>query len=531
MDTRTGSSFLLFLLLLTASFCVVPAGAMNFIGPIAAPQNTADTGPEVSPVLFARGDARLPSGVLHLPACPPVPARVSAGPGATGGPAAIRPGRSETLVLPSGGCRTLPVLLVIRPGAPSGDTLISPAGSAVSLTEDDLVTFVNDAVVLSHRAGKAAAIREFADRNGSFTRGDLYIWAYDFNGTNLAHPYHPEFRGQNKLDLADPSGFRMIEAMRDVARDGSGFVQYAYENPVTGKTEPKLAYVKRVDADWWIASGIYGENLSLSQTSPAVVRHNLEKKVAGAVDFARINGRGTALSLFNDPSGQFAADGNYIFAFAMNGTTLAMPFEPARIGKNERDLKDRNGVAIGERKIQLAGEGGGFFYYVFTDPKTQQPAFKVSFVRAVDAEWAVGAGAYLPDVPADFSPDARDRMVSHVGSALTFMKTHGKDEALRTFNDPDGAFSKKDMYIFVFDPDGTYLASPYLPGIVGSNRLTSRDPYGEYHVQAILDTAQAGGGFTYYFLEDPANDFRVSLKLAYVKTADNGLIVGTGTSA
>ena len=75
----------------------------------------------------------------------------------------------------------------------------------------DLVSFVEDAVVYARREGKDTALETFHDPDGQFTRGEAYIWAYDFDGINLAHPIHPEFRGQNKLLLTDPDGFAMIE--------------------------------------------------------------------------------------------------------------------------------------------------------------------------------------------------------------------------------------------------------------------------------------------------------------------------------
>jgi len=409
---------------------------------------------------------------------------------------------------------------------------VAPARTGQPYSPDsELTVFVTDAYVYYQRVGKAAAIREFSDRNGSFTRGDRYIWALDFNGTNLAHPYHPEFTGQNQSDLTDVSGVRLIEAMQYAARNGSGFVTYQFENPVTGITGPKLAYVKRVDDTWYLASGIYGLNMSIPQQSPEVVRQALETKVNDAVEFARKNGRESALAAFNNTTSPFATNGTYVFAFDMNGTTLAMPFQKTSLGKNERNLTDINGIAIGERKIQLAQQGGGYFYYVYTNPASGKSEFKVSYVKPVDSQWVVGAGMYLPDIPAVFPQDTRSRMVLRVNEAVTYVKKNGQDAALRVFNDPNGTFSQPDMYIFAFARNGTYLASPYFPGIVGLNRISSRDPYGEYHVPYIIANAEQGGGFMYYFFADPATDYHIRLKLTYSQMAGDDLVVGTGILA
>jgi signal transduction histidine kinase len=403
-----------------------------------------------------------------------------------------------------------------------------PAPGIASPTTEDLVAFVNSAVVYAQKEGKPAALKEFADRNGSFVRGELYVWAYDFNGTNLAHPFHPEYLGQNKLSLTDAAGVKMIASMRDTARNGSGFVTYAFENPVTGKTEQKLAYVRKVDDSWWLASGIYGPDLTVPAQTPDMVRQVLYAKVDHAVRFAGERGRDESLAAFNNISSPFAANGTYIFAFDMNGTTLAMPFQQENLGKNERGLRDINGVSIGERKIALSKTGGGYFYYVYTNPASGKPAFKVSYVRPVDAQWVAGAGTYLPGVPAIFPQERRDKLVSRVGEAAAFVKAKGRDAAIREFNNPNGSFSQADMFVFAFDRNGTLLANPYLPGIVGVNRLSDRDPYGEYPVPYIIANAENGGGFLYYFFADPASNYSTRLKLGYSQAAGDNLIVGAG---
>jgi len=393
----------------------------------------------------------------------------------------------------------------------------------------DLIRFVETATVYAEREGKDAALHEFALQNGSFTRGDLYIWAYDFEGVNLAHPWHPEFSGKNKLDLTDPTGFHMITAMRDMAFNGSGFVWYQYENPVSGAVEPKLAYVKRVDDTWWLASGIYGPNVSVPQDTPDSIRDFLIGHVQKALDYVQEHGEEDAVALFNDPSGPFVTNDTYVFAFDNTGTTLAMPFYPDTIGKNERDKVDVNGVLIGEEKLMVAADGGGFFYYVFENPHAQNASqFKVSFIHPVSDSLIVGAGMNLPDVHASFSEKRRVALISKVQKAAAFVQEHGKEAAIMEFNDPNGSFSDREMFVFAFDSNGTLLANPFLPGLVGQSRLQDRDPYGKYPVKQLIWNAKQGGGFTYYFFADPAFEYAVRLKLGYTEMAEDDLIVGAG---
>jgi len=405
-----------------------------------------------------------------------------------------------------------------------GNSLKTPAS-----TVQDLIAFVEDAVVYSQRVGKEAAIKEFSDKNGSFTRGEQYIWAYDFEGINLAHPYHPEYKGQNKMSLTDDTGVRMIEAMRDAARNGSGFVSYQFANPVTGTTEQKLAYVKRVDDTWWLASGIYGSDLVIPIETPEMIGELLHAKVSHAVSYSREVGKERALLAFNNISGPFASGGTYIFAFDMNGTTLAMPFYKDKIGVNERNLTDINGVSIGEDKIRVASHGGGYFYYVYNNPADAgKPGFKISYVEPAGPGWVAGAGMYLPDVPVRFSEERRRQLVTRVREAAAMVNKTGRGAGLSVFNNPNGSFLDRDMFIFAFDRNGTHLANPYLPGLIGLNRLSDRDRYGSYPVQGLIEHAEKGGGFTYYFFADPAANYTVRLKLGYTELAGDDLVVGAG---
>lgn len=415
--------------------------------------------------------------------------------------------------------------------APAGTTPVTPASPAPHVTpassDKDLVGFVNAAVVYAQRNGKEAALREFNKKNGSFTKGEQYIWAHDFNGTSLAHPFHPEYVGTFRLNATDSTGFMQNMAMRGAALNGSGFVRYTFANPVTGAEEEKLAYIKRVDDTWWLGSGIYGKDVAIPPEAPEVVREGLREKVSGAAVFARQAGKEQALAAFNNASGPYAA-GDYVFAFDSNGTTLAMPFLPDRIGKNERDLVDVNGVSIGETILRIAKNGGGYFYYVFTNPGSGKPEFKISYVEAVDPAWTAGAGTYLSDIPTGFPKSRRDLLVTRVSEAAAYVQKNGREKAIAEFNNPDGTFASPEMFVFAFDRDGTLVANPYLPGLVGENRLADRDPYGEYPVTQILANAESGGGFTYWFFADPADDYGVGLKLGYSRMAGDDLIVGAG---
>ncbi|MDD4579480.1 MAG: hypothetical protein PHF80_02260, partial [Methanothrix sp.] len=47
----------------------------------------------------------------------------------------------------------------------------------------DLVSFLEDARNYTLDHGKEEALKAFSDPTGEFVKGDMYIFAYDFNGT------------------------------------------------------------------------------------------------------------------------------------------------------------------------------------------------------------------------------------------------------------------------------------------------------------------------------------------------------------
>lgn len=137
----------------------------------------------------------------------------------------------------------------------------SPVATTVALTvatKEEMVAFVKEAVAYARQNGKEKSLMEFSNKNGSFFRGVLYIYAYDINGTTIAHPVNPEKIGVNRLYEKDAEGNLFIQDLRQAAINGTGFATYYYINPVHNNTvEKKLGYAMSVDPTWWLGSGIY----------------------------------------------------------------------------------------------------------------------------------------------------------------------------------------------------------------------------------------------------------------------------------
>ena len=126
-----------------------------------------------------------------------------------------------------------------------------------SPTRAQVESFVEEAVKYAKDKGKDKALQVFSDRNGEFVRGELYIYAYDYDGNVIAHGGTPDLVGQNLIEMKDPNGVMVIQELRKLALDGGGWLEYMWNNPLTSKVEPKVGYVLPVDNTWWLGSGFY----------------------------------------------------------------------------------------------------------------------------------------------------------------------------------------------------------------------------------------------------------------------------------
>lgn len=153
-------------------------------------------------------------------------------------------------------------LFLITAGCTQNEAGVSPPAPAnpaippqVTYTSNEtLVAFVDSAVAYEKAYGREKALAEFNNKNGSFVKGELYIYAYAFNGTTLAHPVNPESVGK----LREGANGVFVKEMGAVIRNGSGYYRFVYINPLHNNTlESKLGYGVPIDEDWWLGSGVY----------------------------------------------------------------------------------------------------------------------------------------------------------------------------------------------------------------------------------------------------------------------------------
>ena len=255
-------------------------------------------------------------------------------------------------------------------------------------------SFVEDAAVFAQRNGRDVACEAFSDPEGEFIDGERYIFAYDMNGTTLAHPYQPGIVGENRTALADENGFEIHKSCMDLAARGGGYIYFTYANPSEEyRKELKIAAIRPVDDTWYVGSGIYipEMNVALNQTAiDALVSRVKEAQSFALTSSAYRKEEG----IFPSMNETFGTNADYIFAYDMNGTCLSLPFQPEMAGKDRLNFTDSYGVEAVKLEIDAAQRGGGYVYVVYYNPDTGNEELKFCYVAPVFDEYFVGSGVY-----------------------------------------------------------------------------------------------------------------------------------------
>ena len=271
----------------------------------------------------------------------------------------------------------------------------SPSPSATAdPTQADVQAFVKEAVAYARENGKEAALAAFTAPGGQFHRGQLYIYAYDFEGTVIAHGGDAALVGRNLIDMTDPNGVPVIKELVRLAKSGSGWLYYTWPNPAHDNVqEPKLGYVEKVDDTWFLGSGTYGA-AAIEPPGKAEVKAFVNRAYA----FVKKVGRTKAFAAFTKKDGEWFRGQQYIFADRMDGTVLCFPTEPDKVGTSLWDRRDPDGKYPIRMMCRLARtKGSGWVTYTYNNPaQGDQMQRKYTYIRRAGKDWFLGSGTYRP---------------------------------------------------------------------------------------------------------------------------------------
>ena len=107
-----------------------------------------------------------------------------------------------------------------------------------------------------------------------------------------------------------------------------------------------------------------------------------------------------------------------------------------------------------------------------------------------------------------------------VKKAIAYYKEAGLEKSFKEFSNPNGMFTKGDLYIMVYDLEGKCLAQGSDSSAVGKVRLDLTDPDGKFIIKDRIEIAKnKGSGWQNYRWANPVSK-AVEDKTVYVEKID-----------
>ena len=116
-------------------------------------------------------------------------------------------------------------------------------------TPEEALAHLEQAAEYFEAEGRDAALAAFNEKDGDFTKRDLYVFAIDTNGRYLALGLNPMRVGVSMRDMLDAAGNSLYgKFMRALGENpGSASADYVWLNPQTNQVEDKTSYLRQID--------------------------------------------------------------------------------------------------------------------------------------------------------------------------------------------------------------------------------------------------------------------------------------------
>lgn len=145
----------------------------------------------------------------------------------------------------------------------------------------------------------------------------------------------------------------------------------------------------------------------------------------------------------------------------------------------------------------------------------------------ITAAFMVAACLAVPAVAAE-DRGTKEEAKAMVDAAFEHIKKVGPQKAYADFTTDKAAWTKKDLYVMVFDNKALTLAHGGNDKLVGKDLSAVKDAHGKPVVTGLIDMAAKGGGWYDYDWPDPISK-KMMPKSTYARKQPNGEgFVGVG---
>lgn len=133
--------------------------------------------------------------------------------------------------------------------------------------------------------------------------------------------------------------------------------------------------------------------------------------------------------------------------------------------------------------------------------------------------------AMLAVSPAYAAGGTREEAQAMCEKAVELIKSAGPEQAFAQFQKPDGGFVDRDLYVFVLDSKGNFMAHGAKPVLVGKGGLAMKDVTGFAFIQAFMDVKDRG--WVDYKWPDQTQNNQIRDKSTYI-IREGEYVVGVG---
>ena len=145
---------------------------------------------------------------------------------------------------------------IIKALLSSGLIAVSITATAGEMGTPDEAKAMSESAAALVNANGDAAFAEFSKEGGEFLAKDLYVFCMDMEGKMLSHAVKPALVGKNLLDY-DKYGEPLFVNMIEIAKGGSGWVDYNWPKPGSEEITQKTSYVIKNDEGFFCGVGAY----------------------------------------------------------------------------------------------------------------------------------------------------------------------------------------------------------------------------------------------------------------------------------
>jgi len=105
----------------------------------------------------------------------------------------------------------------------------------------------------------------------------------------------------------------------------------------------------------------------------------------------------------------------------------------------------------------------------------------------------IGALTFVPAAAAEFA--TKEEAIAMVKKAVALINEQGSEKAYAEFTTKGGRFHDRDLYITIFDLDGTLLAHGQREDLIGKVLIEMKDPDGKLFVKERVELARRHHSF------------------------------------